>query len=125
MSDKPALFTIDTSGLDNIRREVMLNRHPVVRHLIKAAGYLGIGALVHAWLIGPQFDQGSLWSWGYLFAWPVPLFFWIATSLLIFLVYALALIVGCAALWWIAVDILDRRERRARARRFGRPGPRD
>jgi hypothetical protein len=46
--------------------------------LIALAFYLGIGALLHAFAVGPQFDWSSAWTWGWLLGWPVAIFiaFW-------------------------------------------------
>jgi hypothetical protein len=43
--------------------------------------YLGIGALFHAVMVGPQFDWVSAWTWGWLLGWPIMIFvaFWAAT----------------------------------------------
>jgi hypothetical protein len=41
--------------------------------LIIFAIYLGIGAMLHALFIGPQFDWSSAWTFGWLFGWPIML----------------------------------------------------
>ncbi|SHJ71423.1 hypothetical protein SAMN05444159_1296 [Bradyrhizobium lablabi] len=41
--------------------------------LIGFAIYLGIGAMLHALFIGPQFDWSSAWTFGWLFGWPIML----------------------------------------------------
>ena len=33
--------------------------------------YLGIGAMLHALIIGATFDWSSAWTWGVLFGWPI------------------------------------------------------
>ncbi|GBU16830.1 MULTISPECIES: hypothetical protein [Methylobacterium] len=106
----PSLVTLDPSGL----MERRVNERPLIRHLVRVAGYLGIGALVHAWFLGPQFEQGNLWSWGYLFAWPVPLLFWVVASILIFLCYAGLLVGTCALVWWFVVTVVESRWRSGR-----------
>src|SRR5262249_50832275 len=44
--------------------------------LLGFAIYLGIGALLHALILGPHFDWTSAWTFGWLFAWPLMLFIW-------------------------------------------------
>lgn len=46
--------------------------------LVGLALYLGIGALFHAFMVGPQFDWSSAWTYGWLLGWPVMIFvaFW-------------------------------------------------
>lgn len=46
--------------------------------LVGLAFYLGIGALFHAFMIGPNFDWSSAWTYGWLLGWPVMIFiaFW-------------------------------------------------
>jgi uncharacterized protein (DUF2062 family) len=39
--------------------------------LIVFAIYLGIGAMLHALFVGPQFDWASAWTFGWLFGWPI------------------------------------------------------
>lgn len=109
MSDTVA---INTTTLALLKREAGINRRPLARHLLGAAKFLGLGALVHAWLIGPEFSTHSLWSWGYLLAWPVPLLFWLLSCLLAFVGYAAALALACGFLWWAAMEIRDWRDRR-------------
>jgi hypothetical protein len=41
--------------------------------LIVFAIYLGIGAMLHALFVGPQFDWSSAWTFGWLFGWPIML----------------------------------------------------
>ena len=101
-----------------MQRAANVNARPLAVHLTKFATYLGIGALAHAWFIGAEFDPGSLWSWGYIAAWPVPLGFWFVIQAAVSGLYVMLVIVGCAALWLavcFAVDAYDR----ARYRRNG------
>ena len=97
-----------------LQREANINNRPLVRHLLGVVKYLGLGALVHAWFLGTVFDTRDLWSWGYLLAWPVPLFFWLAFWGLAVSGYAVAAIIICAGLWWGCVAVLEARERRSR-----------
>ncbi|GJE78134.1 hypothetical protein [Methylorubrum suomiense] len=116
MSDKPTLFTLDASSVSTVQREEVLNNRPLTRHLFNVAKYLGIGALVHAWFLGPDFDTGSLWSWGYIAAWPVPLAFWFVAQVAVFGLYAMLLIVSVALLWLcfvLTAEMIERRRRRA------------
>ena len=48
------------------------------RGLIGLAFYLGIGAMFHAFMVGPHFDWSSAWTWGWLLGWPIMIFvaFW-------------------------------------------------
>lgn len=74
--------------------------------------YLGIGALLHALMIGPQFDWQSAWTWGWLLGWPIALF-------IAFWAFILgALVLGCAialcVVGWEAWS--DRRQRKEFAR---------
>lgn len=55
--------------------------------------WVGIGALTHAWLLGPAFDVHSLWSYGYVLAWPLPLAAWLLGWL-------------GAALFWVGVGTI-------------------
>lgn len=41
--------------------------------LICFAIYLGIGAILHAAIIGSAFDWSSAWTFAWLFAWPIML----------------------------------------------------
>ncbi|WP_273288225.1 hypothetical protein [Methylorubrum populi] len=94
-----------------LQRRAAINARPLAVHLTKFATYLGIGALTHAWLIGAEFDNGSLWSWGYVLAWPIPLGFWLLATIGIFALYGLGLFILCAALWWGFVAYTDWRDR--------------
>lgn len=104
--------TINPATLALLKREAGINRRPLIRHLTGAAKFLGLGALVHAWLLGPEFSAHSMWSWGYLLAWPVPLLFWVIGLFLTFLGYAAVLVVACGLLWWAAMEVRDWRDRR-------------
>lgn len=104
MNDKPSLITVNSPD-----REAWLNSRPLIRHLTHAAGFLGVGALVHAWLLGPDFDKHNLWSWGYVLAWPVPLFFWLASVVLLLIGYAAVISIGCGFLWVFYCWVIDRR----------------
>lgn len=72
--------------------------------LIGFAIYLGIGAMLHALFVGPQFDWTSAWTFGWLFGWPIMLFVvgW-AFALMICVVagigYAIWLWLGVIANW--------------------------
>jgi hypothetical protein len=66
----------------------------MMRGLIPACIYLGIGALLHALFVGSHFDWSSAWTWGWLVAWPIMLGFWIV---------ALALVVAIVIFAWEAV----------------------
>lgn len=44
--------------------------------LIRVGLYLGIGAILHAFVIGPHFDWSSAWTFAWLFAWPIMLIIW-------------------------------------------------
>lgn len=61
------------------------------------ARWLGVGALVHAALLGPVFKTDSLWSWGYLVAWPLPLAWFVITTVAGFL-WAVLVVLFWAAL---------------------------
>jgi len=102
--------------------QLRLQQTSLRAHLTRVAGYLGIGALVHAWFLGPDFDAGSLWSWGYVAMWPVPLAFWFVMQAAVFGFYLLMLMVGCSLLWaglCLAGDLhRRRRERREAAARW-------
>lgn len=41
--------------------------------LIVFAVYLGIGAILHAAVVGSTFDWSSAWTFAWLFAWPIML----------------------------------------------------
>jgi len=76
--------------------------------LIGFAIYLGIGAMLHALCVGPQFDWHSAWTFGWLLGWPIMLVIsmW-AFALMIVLVVG----VGWAIWAWLEM-IADWRERR-------------
>lgn len=63
--------------------------------LASIVGYLGIGALLHAILIGDAFDLYSTWSWGMLLGWPI-----LATIAVVII----ALIVGGVILLWMLIE---------------------
>lgn len=66
--------------------------------LIGFSIYLGVGALLHALFIGPQFDWSSAWTFGWLFGWPIMLV--ISSGALIVLVLAVGGVIW--ALWsWL------------------------
>jgi type VI protein secretion system component VasK len=121
-NESPSTVTIDRTKLAFLQAEANINRRPLVRHLFGVAKYLGVGALIHAWLLGPTFERDSLWSWAYLFAWPVPLTFWLISTLAIWFFYCAIVSIGCAALWWATVEFVERRGRaRRRAADFRQP----
>lgn len=121
-NEKPTTVTLPREILLQLRKEADYNRRPLVRHLFTVARYLGIGAMVHAWLLGPRFDANDLWSWAYVLAWPVPLSGWVLAKLGIFFLYAFVISAICALAWWAAVEIAERRGRaRRRAAGFRQP----
>lgn len=99
MTAKPSLVTINPERTPR----------SFISHLKGAAAYVGIGALVHAWFLGPDFNDHSLWSWGYLLAWPIPVLFWLATVILVFIGYAAVLSLTCGFLWVFYCWVIDRR----------------
>lgn len=56
--------------------------------------YLGIGAMLHAMFIGPQFDWSSAWTFGYLFGWPIMIFIWFGKVFLFLAIVGIAFGVG-------------------------------
>lgn len=66
--------------------------------LIIPALYAGTGALCHVWHAGIEFQRDSLWSWGWLLAWPVGLLV-IAAK---WIVIALGVILGLCVIAWMA-----------------------
>lgn len=115
-NEKPSTVTVDRETFGNICAEASINRRPLARHLFSVAKYLGVGALIHAWLLGPDFDRDNLWSWAYLLAWPVPLTGWVLAKLGIFFLYCLIVSGTCALLWWATVEFVERRGRARRRR---------
>lgn len=113
-NEKPSTITVDRETFSRLCAEANINRRPLARHLFSIAKYLGVGALVHAWLLGPTFERDNLWSWAYVVAWPVPLTFWLIGVLAVWFAYCAVVSIGCAAIWWATVEIV---ERRGRARR--------
>lgn len=65
--------------------------------LIGFAIYLGIGAMLHAVFIGPQFDWSSAWTFGWLFGWPIMLI--ITCGTVILLVVTVITCVWCLYSW--------------------------
>ena len=51
--------------------------------LIGFSIYLGIGALLHAMVLGPKFDWSNAWTFGWLFGWPLMLFTWFWAAALV------------------------------------------
>jgi hypothetical protein len=62
--------------------------------LIQFAIYLGIGAMLHALTIGPQFDWSSAWTFGWLLGWPIMLFIWFWALMLGLVAVAAAIGIG-------------------------------
>jgi hypothetical protein len=79
--------------------------------LIGFAIYLGIGAMLHALFVGPQFDWASAWTFGWLFGWPVMIFisFWA------FIIGAAVVVGICVAIYAWLQTIAEWREKRRRA----------
>ena len=75
---------------------------------ISLALYLGIGALLHALIVGATFDWSSAWTWGLLLGWPV--LFTLGTL-------ALGLAIMAAVFVGIAIEHALGKIRRARARK--------
>lgn len=86
--------------------------------LVGFAIYLGIGALLHAVFIGPQFDWTSAWTFGWLLGWPIMLLisFWA-------LIIGVAIVAGfgIAILAWIESIANWRARRRASKRKSNSP----
>jgi hypothetical protein len=63
--------------------------------LVALAVYLGIGALLHALMVGPHLDWWSAATWGWLIGWPaaVAIAFW-------------GLVLGVAALGAVVVFVV-------------------
>jgi len=60
--------------------------------LILFAIYLGIGAMLHALLVGSTFDWSSTWTFAWLFGWPI----------MLVVTFGAAIIVGgiiCVLIW--------------------------
>lgn len=68
--------------------------------LIGFAIYLGIGAMLHAMVLGPTFDWSSAWTFGWLFGWPLMLFIWFWAGILMI---AVAIGLVCAVYAWLGV----------------------
>lgn len=83
--------------------------------LIGFAIYLGVGAMLHALFIGPQFDWSSAWTFGWLFGWPIM----VVLSSWVLLIGGLVA-AGIAWCLWTSLDTfahwLDRRKRQRAAR---------
>lgn len=71
--------------------------------------YVGIGALLHALIVGPQFDWQSAWTWGWLLGWPIAVL--IAFWAVILGIFGFVMVIGGIALGWIAwTERRDRKE---------------
>lgn len=114
-------ISVDRETFSRLCQEANINRRPLARHLFYTARYLGVGALVHAWFLGPRFDTEDLWSWAYLLAWPLPVTGWLIAKLAVFFLYAGTISIVCALIWWAIVEITERRGL-ARARREAMQG---
>jgi hypothetical protein len=76
--------------------------------LIGFAIYLGIGAMLHALFVGPQFDWANAWTFGWLFGWPIMVFvtFWAFAI-------GIAVVIGVCVIAWSWLEaIANWRERR-------------
>jgi hypothetical protein len=81
--------------------------------LIGFAIYLGIGAMLHALFIGPQFDWSSAWTFGWLLGWPIMI---VLTSWAFILVVAFAIGIGWCIWIWLETIAHWRERRRNRAK---------
>lgn len=75
----------ETIGL--LKHAANMRAAPGLRRLLSFVVWLGIGALFHAWQLGPTFEVNSLWSWGYVIAWPVAFIFAVLLPILGNLIY--------------------------------------
>ncbi|WP_332116016.1 hypothetical protein [Azorhizobium caulinodans] len=75
--------------------------------LKRFAIYLGIGAMCHALFYSATFDWNSAWTWGWLLAWPVALFVWFWSVVLI--VIAISAVTGIALVFWTALNDRSRK----------------
>lgn len=68
--------------------------------LIGFAIYVGIGAMLHAGVVGSTFDWSSAWTFAWLFAWPIML-------LLTFVWFGVLVAIGCGMIWvaWSWLDM--------------------
>lgn len=67
--------------------------------LILFAIYLGIGAMLHALIVGATFDWSSAWTFAWLFGWPI----------MLVVTFGVA-IIGCGiivAIAWVAWSWLE------------------
>lgn len=80
--------------------------------LIIFAIYLGIGAMLHALFVGPQFDWSSAWTFGWLFGWPIMVV--MATWTFIIGIAVACGIIAC--LWSWLQSLAEWRERRRASR---------
>jgi hypothetical protein len=81
--------------------------------LILFAIYIGIGAMLHALFLGPQFDWTSAWTFGWIFGWPLMAL----GALWTFCLAAMAVGGACYVGWQWLKMIAEWRERRRSARR--------
>lgn len=79
--------------------------------LIGFAIYLGIGAMLHALCVGPQFDWSSAWTFGWLLGWPIMLVLTYAAGLIG--ISVLICIVVCLFMWLEAFATWRERRRNA------------
>lgn len=80
--------------------------------LIGFAIYVGVGAMLHAIVIGPHFDWTSAWTIGWLLGWPIMLFIWFWVAILCLI--CVATVIGCIWMW--LATIADWNDRRVRAK---------
>lgn len=80
--------------------------------LIGFAVYLGIGAILHATVIGSSFDWASAWTFAWLFAWPIMLCITFGAFLLTVAVISIIIWIS----WSWLETIAQWRERRRKAR---------
>lgn len=82
--------------------------------LIFFAIYLGIGAVFHAMVLGPQFDWSNARTFGWLFGWPLMLLIWFwAIGLVVMIVTGLCL----AGYAWLQTIAEWRAKRRRKSNR--------
>lgn len=62
--------------------------------IISILTYLAIGAVFHALFVGQHFDWSSVWTWAWLFGWPVTIVAFLCVGVLI---------VATVALIWVGL----------------------
>jgi hypothetical protein len=78
---------------------------------MRTMNYLGVGILCHLLFLGSHFLIDDLWSWVWLFGWPIALF---VSGLLVCFALGIVLVAGLGLWTWIDSLFANRRAKQLR-----------